>query len=84
METLQTYAKLDEYDYELVYRNNHVLAIHIPMQSFSDVIASDISTDVDVHDGYIYVEGHYLRSKSLTLVTGPDNRKLIVIRTEEI
>lgn len=90
METLQRYAKLDEYDYELIYKDGRVTAIHIPIKSLADVLAADVSSDIDVHNGFIYVEGHYLLCRSLTIIT--DKRKiktnvernLIVIRTTEL
>lgn len=55
------YAKLDGYDYELYFLDEKLVQIEINVDSNTDVIIGDISTEINANEGSIYVEGFYVQ-----------------------
>lgn len=52
------YAKLDEYDYEIITdEETGIRYIHIALDSSNDVLASDITSYILQHEGLIYLDG---------------------------
>lgn len=61
-----SYAKLDIYDYDFRYNNGKIDLVLINVGSNHDVDIADIASEITSSDGNIYVEGNYLKFKSIT------------------
>lgn len=55
------WTPLDMYDYTLTELPNDLFSIEIPVSTIRDLEVADISTEVTGTDGYIYLEGHYMK-----------------------
>ena len=60
-------AKLDMYDYNIVFSEGHVSSVLITVDSLHDPIIADISGEIAGNEGFLYVEGHYLKFIEMSL-----------------
>lgn len=74
-------AKLDSYNYELVFNRGELVAVVIHVEGNTDITIADISTEINVSQGRIYVEGHKVISHSLDM--SPDHKQLIISTKQE-
>lgn len=76
-------AKLDMYDYSLDFNGNHVTKVRIVVGNLHDPIIADISGEVKGNEGFMYVEGYYLKFIEMSVVT-EDSQYLLDIEVLEI
>ncbi|HEI0617260.1 TPA: hypothetical protein SIF56_004473 [Escherichia coli] len=77
-------AKLDSYNYEIVHIRDSFYNIKIRVKGNMDVSIADIASDVNAHDGNIYVEGRYYNLNSMETFREEDySTSLNIYATEE-
>ena len=77
-------AKLDMYDYSIVFSEGHVSNVLITVDSLHDPIIADISGEIAGNEGFMYVEGHYLKFIEMAVAKLRDNIVCLNIEVLEI
>lgn len=72
-------AKLDMYDYELIYNQDTVKRILINVKGNTDVTIADIATEITTHNDNIYVEGKRLIHKNSYMERRNNGQPIFVI-----
>lgn len=77
-------AKLDSYNYEIIPIRDSFFNIKIRVKGNMDVSIADIASDVNAHDGSIYIEGRYFKLNSMETFREQDySTSLHIYATEE-
>lgn len=71
-------TKLDSYDYLLDCEMGIVTAVIIAVDGPSDVTIADISSEINSTGDRIYVDGHYLMHKNISIITEYGKTKMVI------
>lgn len=78
------YAKLDNYDYEILMNGEIITGIKIRVDGHNDVTISDISTEINANDGNVYVDGIYGKMEDMSILKDVlYNETFLMIRITE-
>lgn len=76
-------AKLDMYNYKLYLADGHVQRVRIYVDSIHDPVIADISGEIAGNDGFMYVEGYYLKFIEMEVVQ-LDQQYYVELEVKEI
>lgn len=75
-------VKLDSYDYTLIHTAGRLTEVHVHVDSSKDAQIGDISTELNVNNNKLYVEGHYGKALDI-IVSSCHQGSMMIIYVEE-